>query len=155
MQLFLLRHANADTVAAHDDDRPLSDRGVSQAQRIARFCEAHDVVPKLILTSPVRRAHQTAKLVSEHLRVDMKIVHWLACGAQPAVVLNAVQEYEAHQSVMLVGHEPDFSQIAAYLVGTVKSDAFHIRKGTLSQFEVFDFGHGGGRLEFSLPPRLM
>lgn len=154
MQLYLLRHADADTVAAHDDDRHLSDKGISQSQRTARFCEAHDVQPKLILTSPIRRAHQTAKIVSEHLRVEMKIVHWLACGARPEDMLHELEKFAAHKSVMVVGHEPDFSHFAAHLIGA-KSDGLHIRKSSLSSIEIFEFAKDGGRLEFSIPPRLM
>ncbi len=154
MQLYLLRHADADTVAAHDDDRHLSDKGIAQTQRAARFCEAHEVVPKLILTSPIRRAHQTAKLVAEHLRVEMKIVRWLACGAQPSAVLEELQKYDEHKSVMLVGHEPDFSHITAHLIGAGK-DAVHVRKCSLTSIEIHEFTGGGGRLDFSIPPKLM
>lgn len=154
MQLYFLRHADADTVAAHDDDRHLSEKGIAQSQRAARFCEAHDVLPELILTSPIRRAHQTAKIVAEHLRVEMKIVHWLACGAQPEKVMAELEDFAGCKSLMLVGHEPDFSHIAAHLIGA-KSDALHIRKCSLSSIEVFEFAEHGGRLEFSIPPRLM
>ena len=60
MHLYLLRHADADTVATDDDERFLSEKGVMQTQRVARFCEAHDIKPTLIFTSHIRRAQQTA-----------------------------------------------------------------------------------------------
>jgi phosphohistidine phosphatase len=154
MQLYLLRHADADTVATHDDDRALSDKGIAQSQRAARFCEAHDVLPELVLTSPIRRAHQTAKIVAEHLRVEMKIMRWLACGAEPVKMLQELADFSGYKSVMLVGHEPDFSHLAAHLIGA-KGDALHLRKCSLSSVEVFEFAEHGGRLEFSIPPRLM
>ena len=65
MQLYLLRHADADTDAPTDDARPLSEKGIAQAKKVARFCEAHEMHLSLILTSPLRRAHETARPVAE------------------------------------------------------------------------------------------
>jgi len=59
MFLYLLRHANADTIAANDDDRPLSDKGRAQGQQVADFCKARDLKPALILTSPANRRWAT------------------------------------------------------------------------------------------------
>lgn len=155
MQLYILRHSDADTKAEHDDDRHLSDKGVLQSQRAARFCEAHDLKPELILSSPIRRAHQTAKFISEHLRVEMRLVRWLACGAQPQAVLKELYEYRGLPSLMLVGHEPDFSQLVASLIGAAHPESVHIRKGSLTQLTVFDLKAGGARLECSIPAKLM
>ena len=49
MHLYLLRHADADTVSLDDDERVLSEKGINQAQRVARFCEAHEIKPALML----------------------------------------------------------------------------------------------------------
>jgi phosphohistidine phosphatase len=154
MQLYILRHSDADTQAEHDDDRHLSDKGVLQSQRAARFCEAHDLKPDLILSSPIRRAHQTAKFVSEHLRVEMRLVRWLACGAQPETVLKELYDYRALPSLMIVGHEPDLSHLTAELIGC-RPESVHIRKGSLTQLTVFDLKPGGARLECSVPAKLM
>ena len=155
MQLYLLRHADADTIAAQDDDRHLSEKGISQAQRAARFCEAHEVVPRLILTSPIRRAHQTAKFMAEHLRVEVKIVRWLACGAQPEKVVHELRAFDADRAVMIVGHEPDFSHLIAHLIGATRHDTIHVRKCSLTSLELFDYAAGGAKLDFSIPPKLM
>lgn len=155
MQLYLLRHANADTVAENDDERQLSEKGILQTQRVARFCEAHEITPSVLLTSPIRRAHQTARLVSEHLRVDMQLARWLACGATPEDILSELYVLREQPSVMLVGHEPDFSAFAAFLLGAKHRNAFHIRKGSLTLFTLHEFAMGGGQLEFSIPPKLV
>lgn len=155
MLLYLLRHADAETPAPTDDERPLSEKGVAQAKKVARFCEAHEVQLSLVLTSPLPRAHQTAQPVAEALRVEMLIVPWLASGMHPQTALEELRAYRSRESVMLVGHEPDFSQLAAHLLGLPTNQALHLRKGSLTLLELDIFRAGAAVLKFSLPCRLM
>jgi len=153
MELYLLRHANADTEAATDDARTLSEKGIGQSRKIGRFCEAHEIAPDIILTSPVRRAHETAKIVSEMLRTEMQIVRWLACGMQPAKALEHLLEHQKHERVMLVGHEPDFSQFAAFLLGLPDGVQIRIRKASLTRIDLPALTAGVGCLQYSIPCR--
>jgi len=155
MELFLLRHADANTEASSDDARRLSEKGILQAGRVARFCEAHAIVPALILTSPVRRAHETAQIVNDVLRCELLNVRWLACGMRPEVGLEELRAYEKFERVMLVGHEPDFSCLIAHLLGLTSSENFHVRKGSLTHLTVGSLTPRGARLEFNIPARLM
>jgi phosphohistidine phosphatase len=155
MQLYILRHADADTVAAHDDDRHLSEKGLVQAERVARFCEAHEIKPTVILSSPLRRAHETAKIVAEHLQVDVRVVRWLTSGAQPENIVAELNELRGPASMMIVGHEPDLSQLVAFFIGTPHHEAIHLRKGSLTQLTIYEFQSAGARLEFSIPPKLV
>jgi phosphohistidine phosphatase len=153
--LYLLRHADADTPAPTDDARPLSDKGHAQAIRVARFCEAHDMQVALVLSSPLRRAHETAQPVAEALRAELVIAPWLASGMQPQAAFEELRAYRAQESVMLVGHEPDFSQLAAYLLGLPTNNAIHIRKASLALLELDIFRAGAATLQFSLSCKLM
>ena len=155
MLLYLLRHANADTGGQSDDARPLSEKGMEQAKKVARFCEAHDMQLSLILTSPLRRALQTAKPVAEALRAELIIAPWLSSGMSPHKALEEIGAYRAQNSVMLVGHEPDFSQLAAHLLGLPTNHAINIRKGSLTLLDVSSFRPGAASLQFSLPCKLM
>jgi phosphohistidine phosphatase len=155
VQLYLLRHADADTVAPSDDERFLSEKGMAQVQRVARFCEAREIRPELILTSPLRRAHQTATVVSEVVRAELRTVQWLASGAEPKVATRELQEFRNLPSVMIVGHEPDFSSLAAYLIGAARSENIRIRKASLSLITIMEFQAAGARLEFSIPVKLL
>jgi phosphohistidine phosphatase len=155
MLLYILRHADADTIAPSDDERFLSEKGVTQSQRIARFCDAHDLKPDVILTSPLRRAHQTAKLIADVLHTELKAVRWLSSGAQPSVILRELKENSNFHSAMLVGHEPDLSQFVAHLVGAPKSENIRVRKATLTHLVIQEFAPGGARLEFLVPARLV
>jgi phosphohistidine phosphatase len=151
MQLYLLRHADADTPAERDVDRTLSKKGISQAKSVAQFLANHEIRPGLILSSPVRRAHETACIVS----AEVCVAPWLACGLEPAVALEKISALRQHASVLLVGHEPDFSRFAAYLLGLPTPTAFHVRKASLTLIEIELFKPRAGRLEFSIPCKLM
>ncbi|MGB8167249.1 MAG: phosphohistidine phosphatase SixA [Chthoniobacteraceae bacterium] len=155
MLLYLLRHADADTVAESDDARCLSEKGHTQARKVARFCEAHELKPAQVLSSPVRRAHETALIVSAHLRAELEVAPWLACGMNPERALEELREHRRHESVMIVGHEPDFSRLAAHLLGLPGGDRITIRKASLTLLEVETFRGAGAQLKFSLPCRLM
>jgi phosphohistidine phosphatase len=155
VELYLLRHADADTVAPTDDERFLSEKGMMQAQRVARFCEAHALRPDLVLTSPLRRAHQTASTFVEKVGVELRTVLWLSSGAAPETIVKELREFRNLASVMLVGHEPDFSQLAAHLIGAPRPENIRIRKASLVLFTVSEFAAGGARLEYSLPAKLL
>ncbi|MEP6670642.1 MAG: phosphohistidine phosphatase SixA [Chthoniobacter sp.] len=155
MLLYLLRHADADMPAPSDEARPLSEKGIDQAKKVARFCEAHDMQLSLILTSPLRRAHETAKPVAAALRAELVIAPWLASGMHPQAALEELRAYRAQSSVMLVGHEPDFSQFAAHLLGLPTNTAINVRKASLTLLEIDVFRAGAASLQFSLPCKLM
>ena len=155
MNLYLLRHADANTVADTDDARPLSEKGVAQVKKIGRFCQAHGIEVSLVLSSPIRRAHETAVLFAKQLNAEVTVVPWLACGARAEIVERELREYRDQESVVLVGHEPDFSGIAAHLLGLPRQESIRIRKASLALLELDSIRAGTARLEFSLPCKLM
>ncbi len=155
MLLHLLRHADADTIADCDEDRALSEKGLAQAKKAARFCEQHDISPALILSSPVRRAHETALVVSAHLRAELAVVPWLACGMNADHATHELRDHRALKAVMIVGHEPDFSRLAAHLLGLASEERILIRKASLTTLEIESFRAGASTLHSSLPCRMM
>ena len=155
MELYLLRHADADTIAETDDERALSEKGESQAKKVARLCEAQGLAGVRMLSSPVRRALQTADIVARHLQVELTVVPWLACGMRPQKALNELQEYADEKAVVIVGHEPDFSALAAHLLGMPSGAQIEIRKASLTLLAVQSLENGGARLDFCVPCRLM
>ena len=72
--------------------------------------------PQKILTSPLPRASQTAEIAAEHLRVPIEIVDGLAKGFDVAQLQQMLCD-DKIDSVMLVGHEPDFSRVIETLTG--------------------------------------
>ena len=154
MQLHILRHADADTKAATDSARTLSGKGEEQAREVAQFCRAQGIQPDVIFASPLIRAQQTAKPVAKELNVEVTTAPWLACGAKPEVILAELAGLKNVSAVMLVGHEPDLGNLIAHLLGA-ESGSIHVRKASLTTVEVLLPRKGGGRLEFSIPVRMM
>jgi phosphohistidine phosphatase len=155
MLLYLLRHADAATQAESDDARRLSAKGIEQAKRVARFCEAHELQLSLVMTSPLKRARETAEFVAEQMRSELLITPWLASGMNPEQAIEELKGYRSHNSLMLVGHEPDFSQLIATLVGIPSNTQIRVRKASLTLLELDVIRAGAARLEFTLPCRLM
>lgn len=154
MKLYLLRHADAATVAAIDDERTLSAKGIKQSKRAAKFCLSHGLKPDCILSSPLIRAQQTAKPVASILKTQIETVPWLVYDTEPENVIAQLAARDKVESIMLVGHEPDFSRLVIALTGS-ENEAIRVRKGSLILLEVAEFRTGGARLEWSLPPKFM
>lgn len=155
MTIHLLRHAEAEMFAASDSARRLTARGVEQAERTGRFCLRHGIKPGMILSSPVTRALQTARIVAECLGgVELTVVPWAACGMSPAEALEELRGYGKFPAVMLVGHQPDLGHLAATLLGAADGRALHVRKSLLCAIEAAP-GLRGGELEFFIPVKLM
>lgn len=154
MHLYILRHANADTEAATDSARELSEKGREQAKKVAQFCTEHGIRPEVIFSSPLIRAQQTARPVAKELGMEVTTARWLACGATPEGICAQLVALKDAAAVMLVGHQPDLGELIAHLLGA-SGDSINVRKASLTLVEVTLPRKGGGRVEFSMPARMM
>jgi phosphohistidine phosphatase SixA len=156
MRLFLLRHATAEEHGIRPDaDRALVDKGWKQTRRVAAFCHAHDIVPSIVLTSPLLRARETAGGFCQGLGLpEPTVVPWLGLGRAAREAPDELEAYREHGSVCLVGHEPDFSMLAAHLLGT-GHQALRVTKASLLAIEVGSPAPGRATLLFFLPNKLM
>lgn len=128
MKLFIVRHAHA-VSEEEDAARPLSPKGRETAQEMARWLRKHaapDVAE--IWHSPLVRARETAELFAEGLRLKAprREVPGLLPEDPPAAMATALGRH--HESVMVVGHEPHLSTLAALLLG-VTDGAVDFKKG--------------------------
>jgi len=155
MNLYLLRHAEAIDQAKTDAARYLTDKGISQAKTVGRFCRDFGIVPDLILTSPYRRAEQTADIVARKTGGKLVVAPFLGSGMQPGDAIKELDAYPNLSSVMLVGHEPDFSHFAATLLGLPESRRLNLRKASLTLLVLEHPGAGSATLQFLLPVKLM
>jgi phosphohistidine phosphatase len=117
-QLWLLRHGEAEPHDTRPDpDRRLTPRGERQAIAAGRALRALGVEFAAVFTSPRVRAADTARLARESLGVE-PVVHEPLSGEFDADDARAlVTEQDADARVLLVGHEPDFSQVVFDLTG--------------------------------------
>jgi phosphohistidine phosphatase len=157
MLLYLFRHADAVPLAGSDSARALSEKGVAQAKQAGRFCLRNRLLPEIILTSPLRRAEQTARLFAEEIdgQKIVSVAPFLACGMDPATALAELKAYRELESVMLVGHEPDLGRLASRLAGAGDRGKIKIRKASLTVFELDAARPDSAVLQFSIPAKLM
>jgi phosphohistidine phosphatase len=119
VRIYLVRHADAapEEEAGSDRDRWLSPRGREAARILGRLLREQNVVPDMILSSPLPRAVQTAELLATSLDY-LGTVTSLRClepAAQPRVAASAILSSGA--AVIVVSHEPAISAVGAFLLG--------------------------------------
>ena len=115
MLLFLVRHAHSDP-GEPDELRPLSARGRGEAQVLAERLSAHPTPPRLVLTSPLLRARETAEALAEATAAELRIDERLAPGATAGTLKESVDGESG--PVAAVCHQPDCSEIALAVTGT-------------------------------------
>lgn len=139
MELFLLRHADALDHAESDLARPLSEKGHRQSLQVAQHLATSEPRPTLILSSSAVRTMETARAVAEALHLKVHPCDWAQPGMQP---LEALRELKAHADsacVLLVGHQPDISFLAAKLLGNSHAEPLHISKASLLHLHLSSF----------------
>ena len=114
MRLYLVRHAEA-APGEPDELRPLTPAGREQARALGKRLFGEDAVPAVILTSPLLRARETGGEIARSFDIESIPDERLAPGATVDDVREAVQG--RGDQVIVVGHQPDCSQIAAALTG--------------------------------------
>ena len=158
MELYLLRHGIAEDRApsGRDADRRLTDEGRARLRRVLERAHHAAVSPSLILSSPYRRALETAEIAARELGYAGKIVRIpaLTPDGSPQQLWESICEHREESAVLLAGHEPLFSAAVAYLLGTTRS-IVHFRKGALMRIDFEVFGSTpAGVLEWMLTAKL-
>jgi phosphohistidine phosphatase len=125
MDLILWRHAEAEP-GEPDLGRRLTAKGIQQAERMAAWLDGHLPATTRVLASPADRAQQTALALKRKFRV----VPELAPGASPAEVLAAAGWPDAHEPVLVVGHQPTLGEVAALLLSGEEA-TWSVRKGAV------------------------
>lgn len=156
MLLYLLRHAEAEPHCADDSSRRLTEKGYKQARRVGCFMKEQFIRPDLILTSPVVRSRETAEVVAKVLgKVELVEVPWAACGMDPERALGELGTFSRFKSILLVGHEPDFSALVAMMLDLGKSTSVTIAKASLTAIQASHLVPGSGVLQFLLPVKCL
>jgi phosphohistidine phosphatase len=110
--IWLLRHGDAEQ-GSPDAERPLTGKGRRQARVAGAALEALGVKIDACLTSPKLRAADTAALACEPLEIEPREEPQLAGGPfDPAELAAGLGD-----EVLLVGHEPDFSDAVRAVTG--------------------------------------
>ena len=158
MQLYFLRHGLADRSAwsGADAERPLTEEGALRMAREAESLARLGLEPEVILTSPLVRARQTAQIVAERLGLESRVQvdERLAADFGAARLPAMLADHPEASSLLLVGHEPSFSETLGELTG----GNLVFKKGGLARVDL-DLDEPGepltGTLVWLLPPKVL
>ena len=141
MILYLMRHADAGVRRGNpalDDKRGLVKEGKEQCMLMARVLSALKVQVDVIVSSPLKRALQTAQFVGTELGYDAKVEIGPALGfdADFADFQDLLAKYAGREGVLAVGHNPNIFQFLGRLVSGNGGAAIRMRKGSIARIDM-------------------
>lgn len=163
MQIYLLRHAIAaphSTVRNGDDgNRSLTAEGKKKMRCGAQGMRILGLTFDRVLSSPLTRCRQTARIVVAQLRPrpPLRYIPSLAPGSTPAELIQHLRQMPPAATVLLVGHEPGLSSLASVLIAGPGSELpLVFKKGGLCRIDFAStLQPGSGRLIYHLTPRIL
>jgi len=157
--LYLIRHGIAEDrgpACPNDEDRPLTEEGIRRIEESLKGLRALDVALDRVLSSPLVRARQTAKIVAAGLDcgAPLLIVDALRPGGRFEALMAALARLGRERAVALVGHEPSMGEFGARLIGAARP--LHFKKGSVCRIDADTLPPAGaGALQWLLPPRAL
>lgn len=156
LELFLMRHADAEPSEGDDFARRLTERGCKQAQKMGAWLAAMRLEDMVLAASPYLRARETAEIVAGMLGKGVKVQldERLASGMGVTTGSEVVHELgSAGKRLCLVGHAPDLDLLAAYCIGA-REGALALKKGAVAALDTVRPGNGGSQLKWLITPKL-
>lgn len=142
MDLYFLRHANAGKSLANpkqDEQRPLDELGIEQSHRMGKVMARLEVKLDAIISSPLKRAKQTAALVADELgfQNSLLLVNSLRPDATFEDFRALLRRHTKQKAIMVVGHNPTLSEFLTKLVSDeATTSTIELKKGALAKVEI-------------------
>jgi phosphohistidine phosphatase len=164
VELILMRHGLAEDREEfakknlEDSQRPLTMKGRKRTQKVAMQLRDWFEDIDLIVSSPFTRARQTAELVSQ-IFIDTKVVEAaeLVPSSPPQAFKRWLRSHgDEHERVMAVGHEPQLSILASFLMADQLEPLLEIKKGGVLCLKIASFKNiapGTAKLLWLIQPR--
>jgi len=158
MIVYFLRHANAGQSLSNprkDEKRALDQDGIEQCGVVGRALAALDVQVDTIISSPLKRAAQTASLVGNELSYEgkLQLEDALRPSATYADFHRLLEKYGKQEAIMVVGHNPNLSEFLGRSVSQAGCEAgIELKKGAVARVEM---GRSSGALQWCLTPKLL
>ena len=156
VNLYILRHASAGTRRPNpliDVKRPLDKEGKQQCMLLGSYLNSLRVQFDLVISSPLKRALQTASLVATETGYDTRIMvsEALSPGATVADFDRMLAELGKHENVLIVGHNPNLAQFLGTLLSSSRMN-IRLRKGAMARV---DMARRPGILHWLVDPRIL
>jgi phosphohistidine phosphatase len=158
MQIYLLRHGIAEDAkpGRPDSERPLTSEGRDKLRRVLKRARVADLTLSLILSSPYRRAMETAAVAAEVLGYKGEIVRTgaLVPESSPQDSWEEIRNRKDERAVLLASHEPLMSSLVAFLLDSPALQV-DMKKAALVRIDCERFGpKAAGVLKWMLTPGL-
>lgn len=161
MELYLLRHGDAQPrdSSSPDAERALTRKGMQDVQTVTRQARVGNVRPDVILTSPLRRAKETAAIAQKEMGVKRVLeTKALLPDAAPETLWKELSSIEEAERVLLAGHEPCLSRLTQFLLGA--KVVLDFKKGAMLRVSIARSSKPGagashGVLKWMITPRLV
>ena len=147
MKIYLLRHATASERAGTDAERELTNEGEQEAQIAGAALLALGIRPGHVLSSPLVRAQQTARIVAKGLGFTdgLEILDELLNDVRTDELLKALKPYGSANELLLVGHMPSLADHLAECIGARNSGGLGLGKGAVACIEMKELRTGPDR----------
>jgi phosphohistidine phosphatase len=161
MDLFILRHGEAGKKLAtgnRDFERSLTVAGQKEVADIAKSLKDLGIKFDFILTSPLKRAHQTAAIVSKIFKNEKKMEDWneLKPEGNRLELYRKLTQFQQQSSVLIVGHEPYLSDMISEIIFDRKGKHVVLKKAGLAKIGITSASPKlHGELKWLLTPRHM
>jgi len=138
MRVYLVRHASAGEAYSDpkkDEKRPLDEQGVTQCREVGHALAALEVHVDLVISSPLKRAAQTASMVANEIGYEGRIVFddALRPGTGFTDFRELTRRHAALEAIMVVGHNPNLSAFLGTLIGSAHQAArIDMKKGAVA-----------------------
>jgi phosphohistidine phosphatase len=158
MIIYFLRHASAGEPLSNpkrDEKRALDEAGVEQCGYVGRALTALDVQVDVILSSPLKRAAQTASLVGNEMGHEgkLQLEDGLRPGATFADFRKMLDKYARHDAIMVVGHNPTLSEFLGRSISETGCEAtVELKKGAVARVEM---SRNAASLVWCLTPKIL
>ncbi|NLD57309.1 MAG: phosphohistidine phosphatase SixA [Methanomicrobiales archaeon] len=160
MDVYILRHGKAEEhgPGVADENRKLTKRGRREVAETGGWMAAQELTFDTIATSPLARAHETAKIVADVLEIPDRLVVWdmLAPGGEPDAICHELDNHPDAGAFLLVGHEPLLSSLISRMIAGNESAGIIMTKGGLAKIRNFSIhSHPSGELHWLLTVKQM
>ena len=159
MTVYFLRHASAGQPKKgnpeKDEKRALDQDGIEQCRFVGSALAAMDVTVDALLSSPLKRATQTASLVGNEMGHEGKLVleNALRPEANYSDFQKMLEKYARQESVLLVGHNPNLREFLGRVISERGCEAIlELKKGAVAKVEM---RRNVGSLSWCITPRIL
>ncbi|HXZ80169.1 MAG TPA: histidine phosphatase family protein [Terriglobales bacterium] len=158
MIVYFMRHARAvqhKSNSGRDEKRPLDDEGIERSTQVGRALAGMDVNVDAVISSPLKRATQTACLVANEIGFEGRLQRSPALlpGAEMKAFRDLLNRNANLEALLVVGHNPNLSKFLSLLISEGASESsVDLKKCAVARADIFD---GVGVLKWVLTPTMV